>query len=105
MTSLATIQPLVLADPPITRPHLGVVGATRTGLMLMPDEARRIDDKLTEVLTSQARIEAKMDAFTVQKDDHEKRLRTLETWRLLQVGAALAAGTGGGALVKLLSGQ
>lgn len=70
----------------------------------MADEAREISSKLGDIAVLQARMDGKLDILSASKDDHEKRLRALEAWRFLQLGAALAAGTGGGALVKLLSG-
>lgn len=57
----------------------------------MPDEARRIDDKLQELGTVVTRIDTKLDVVITAQNDHEKRLRVLEAWRWTQLGAAVAA--------------
>ena len=54
----------------------------------MPDEARRIDDKLNELKNVVTRIDTKLDMISQSQTDHEKRLRTLEAWRWTQLGGA-----------------
>lgn len=56
----------------------------------MPDEARRIDDKLNDLTTVVTRIDTKLDMIAQSQTDHEKRLRVLEAWRWTQLGAATA---------------
>ncbi len=69
----------------------------------MPDEARRIDDKLTGLEVAFARLEGKLDALITTKDDHEKRLRSLEQWRWTIVGGSLMASGGVAALVSRIA--
>ena len=57
----------------------------------MPDEARRIDDKLNDLTTVVTRIDTKLDMIAQSQSDHEERLRILEAWRWAQLGAATAA--------------
>ena len=88
----------------IPRQQLGGAGASRIGFTLMPDEARRIDDNITELKVLLARIDAKLDASKSTTDDHEKRLREVEErapvglkeqvaaltqWRAQTIGAGL----------------
>lgn len=40
------------------------------------------------------RIEAKLDQLLESKDDHEARIRALETWRWIMHGAWLVLGAG-----------
>lgn len=49
-----------------------------------------------------AAINVKLDLLITGKDDHEVRLRALEQFKWLVVGASAAAGGGAGALVSRL---
>ncbi len=105
MASSAVAVPVpTRIDPLIPTPRRGSVGAGRNGFTLMPDEARRIDDRLNDLLVSFARVEGKLDALTAARDDHETRLRTLEAWRWVQLGASAVSGGAVAGIVKLLSG-
>jgi hypothetical protein len=47
-------------------------------------------------------ISTKLDTLLVQRDDHEKRIRSLEQWKWLATGIAAAAGSGIGAAASSL---
>ena len=49
-------------------------------------------------------IETKLDAFLAVQGDQEARLRRLERWRLLSMGAAAVLGGAAGNLAPILGG-
>ncbi len=90
------------ATPVTPPPQLGDAGAARTGLVLMPDEARRIDDRLADLRELVVKIDVKLETLTGAKDDHERRIRAIEQWRWVVTGAALVLGGTAGGLVSAL---
>jgi len=55
-----------------------------------------------EVLDRLARIETKLDDTIGARKDHESRLRSLEVWRYLTTGGAMAIGALAGLITSHL---
>ena len=62
----------------------------------------------TTLIERLVKIETKLDMFLASQEahhaDHESRLRRLERWKLLSMGAAAAVGGAAGKLVPLIGG-
>lgn len=58
---------------------------------------------MSDTVERLARIETKLDMLLTRLTDHETRLRALEAWRWLQVGAAAAAGGAASKLVQMFA--
>lgn len=66
----------------------------------MADEARRIDDSITELKVLMARLDAKFDVISIQKEDHEKRIRAVEQLRTQVLTLATVVSIAGSAVVS-----
>lgn len=57
----------------------------------------------TETIVRLTRIEEKVDTLLHSRTDQETRIRSLERWRGVVVGAGLMVGAGFGILVRFLT--
>jgi uncharacterized protein involved in exopolysaccharide biosynthesis len=59
-------------------------------------------DDLRDLAVTVARIESKLDRVLEDAADHEDRVRALERWRWIVVGAALGTGAAAGGISSAL---
>jgi len=119
-STLSPVQPVDALSLRAPRPHRDDAGASWNGFVLMADEARRIDDNITELKVLLARIEGKLDSSKSTADDHEKRLREVEErapaglreqvdslrqWRAQVIGGGLMLSILSSSLTSLLLGH
>lgn len=62
------------------------------------------ESDIQRILERLAVIETKIDMSRSNADDHEQRIRALERFKYLMIGAAAAIGGGSGALVSKILG-
>ena len=67
-----------------------------------------MDDTTRTLIERLAVIETKLDMFLSSQEahhaDHEARIRRLERWKLLSMGAAAAVGGAAGKIVPMIGG-
>lgn len=70
----------------------------------MTETRTTVNETTLNLIERLAVIETKLDSFLAAQGDHEARLRRLERWRLLSMGAAAVLGGAAGNLAPLLGG-